>query len=234
MKKLSRVLAGLIIIAIGVAVTLDILNVINIDYAAILKGWWTMLIIVPCLLAIISNGPRTGNCIGLAVGILLFLGAWGNILSFSTAAKLIFPAIIIIVGVSIIAKTLIKSKKTVEFEEKTRKAKESVGEDYTSTFAGQTLTFVGETLKSFTTNAIFGGVKVDLRGAALSEDIVIEASAIFGGIDFIVPPEMPVKIKSNSIFGGIDNKRKNLPEYPEGTPTIYIKGTCIFGGIDIK
>ena len=61
---------------------------------------------------------------------------------------------------------------------------------------------------------------------------MIQASAIFGGIDILVPNNINIKVNSNSIFGGISNKSKNGKI--DGAPTLYIKGTCMFGGVDIK
>ena len=42
-----------------------------------------------------------------------------------------------------------------------------------------------------------------------------------------------VKIKSSSIFGGVDEKKKNKIENNEAH-TIYINATCIFGGAEVK
>ena len=52
------------------------------------------------------------------------------------------------------------------------------------------------------------------------------------GID-IGSDNVKVKIKSSSIFGGVDEKRKNKIENNEAH-TIYINATCIFGGAGSK
>lgn len=76
----------------------------------------------------------------------------------------------------------------------------------------------------------FGGVKCDLRNAVIEHDCAIGASAIFGGIDILVPAGVNVKVSTTAIFGGTSNK--TAPQ-PNG-PTIYITGTCMFGGVEIK
>ena len=86
-------------------------------------------------------------------------------------------------------------------------------------------------VKDMSLNATFGGVKCDLREAIINEDIVINASAIFGGIEILVPENVQIKVKSVPIFGGVDNKAQNN-EADEHT--IYVKATCMFGGVDIK
>ena len=41
-----------------------------------------------------------------------------------------------------------------------------------------------------------------------------------------------VKVKSTSIFGGVSEDQKRSEK--EGTHTIYINATCLFGGVEIK
>ena len=60
----------------------------------------------------------------------------------------------------------------------------------------------------------------------------MSASAIFGGIDIFVPGDVNVKITSNSIFGGVSNKTVGYRN--EAAPTLYIRATCLFGGVDVK
>ena len=82
------------------------------------------------------------------------------------------------------------------------------------------------------TRKVFGEVTIDLRNAKINEDVVINTSSIFGGIDLFIPEDINVKVKSTSIFGGVDDKRKNRNN--DSKYTIYINSTCLFGGVDIK
>ena len=54
----------------------------------------------------------------------------------------------------------------------------------------------------------------------------------YGGIDILVPPTINIKVNSLSLFGGVSDKthRNMNPD----APTLYINGTGIFGGVDIK
>ena len=81
-------------------------------------------------------------------------------------------------------------------------------------------------------SAVFGGVKCDLRKAKIKEDVVINASAIFGGITILVPEDMQVKISSTPIFGGVSDERKNKND--NSKVIIYINATSMFGGVEIK
>ena len=81
-------------------------------------------------------------------------------------------------------------------------------------------------------NAIFGGIKLDLRNATIKDDVVINACSVFGGIDILVPDGYKVKVKSNSLFGGVSNNKRS--KTTEKSKTIFIDANCLFGGVTIK
>lgn len=81
-------------------------------------------------------------------------------------------------------------------------------------------------------DAVFGSVELDLSKAIIKKDQVINANAIFGGVEIRVPSGVNIKVKSTPIFGGVDNKTKT--EYNESLPTLYINSIAIFGGVEIK
>ena len=101
-----------------------------------------------------------------------------------------------------------------------------------ATFSGQDLIFDGEQFSGAELTAVFGGVKCDLRHAIIEKDCAITGTAIFGGIDIFVPDYVNVKVNSNSIFGGVSEK-KHRPTV-QGAVTVYINATCMFGGVEIK
>ena len=81
-------------------------------------------------------------------------------------------------------------------------------------------------------NVTFGGAKLDLRNAHVKRDSILECNAIFGGIQLLLPTDMPVLVEARGIFGGVDDK--GLHPVPGPGPKLIITGTAIFGGIDIK
>ena len=81
--------------------------------------------------------------------------------------------------------------------------------------------------------SVFGGIDLDLRNAKINSDTVIDVKCVFGGADILVPDNVKVKISSSSFFGGVDNKKKNKDDQNKKY-TLYIKATCVFGGVDIK
>ncbi len=101
----------------------------------------------------------------------------------------------------------------------------------TVVFSESELNFAGETFSGGKFTAIFGGVECNLKGAIIEDGAVLKATAIFGGVDIIVPEGINVKVNSTSVFGGISNKTS---VNAENINTLYINATCLFGGVDIK
>ena len=193
-------------------------------------GWWTLFIIVPWFIGLFKEREKTGNIIGLLIGIALLL-ACQDILNFEIIWKLAFPAILVIIGLSLIFKDTINS----EVNKEIKKLNENKTKDggYCATFSGQNLNFDGEKFSGTDLTAVFGGIKCDLRNAIIEDDVVINVSSIFGGTEIYIPEDVKVKVKSTSIFGGVDEKKKNKIESAEAH-TIYINATCLFGGAEIK
>ena len=225
MKKASKILWGLVLVAVGVIFALDVLNIAEIDI--FFDGWWTLFIIVPCTVGLFTEREKTGNIIGIIIGVLLLLWC-RDVMDFETVGKLFIPAIIVIVGLKLVLQGVFGNKAN----EMVRK-KKAEGQKLRSGFAafsGCEMNYSGEVFEGAELNAVFGGVECDLRNAIIEKDEVIKASAIFGGIDILAPDNVNIKVDSNSIFGGVSNKTKNHPN----APTVYISAICLFGGIDIK
>ena len=227
MKKLSKILWGAVLVLVGGIFALNAFGITNFE--VLFDGWWTLFIIVPCLVGIFSEREKTGNIIGLLIGIFLLL-CCQNVLSFGLFWKLVIPAIIVIIGLKLILGAVLGDKAT-KMIAVSRQNGNNV-KTGCATFSGQDLNLDGEVFEGAELNAIFGGVKCDIRNAIIEKDCAITASAIFGGIDIFVPDNVNVKITSNSIFGGVSEKKHH--PYVENAVTVYINATCMFGGVEIK
>lgn len=220
MKNCKNIILGIILIVVGVWFGLYATGVVKVNL--LFDGWWTLFIIVPSFLGLFDGDGRTGSLIGLFVGVLLLLSCQ-DVLNFDIVLKLIVPCVLIVTGLTFIFKGKIKIKNIENVK--------AVGEtNYNATFSGQNLDFSKEEFTGTKLDAVFGGIKCDLRNAIINDDVVIEASAIFGGITILVPKDVNVKITSTSIFGGVDGKSK----MDKPGKTIYVNATCLFGGVEVK
>lgn len=228
MEKFKNILWGIFFIIIGVLIGLNSFEIINVDL--LFDGWWTAFIIVPCFIGLLTERDKLGNLIGLIVGIFLLLWCQ-DIISIDMFWKLLFPIILITIGISIIFKNIFFNKLNKRMSEINKKSLKSDGN--CAIFSGQTLKLQNEKFKGTNLTTVFGGIELDLKDAIIEEDSVINIIAVFGGVDIFVPDNIKIKIVSSSIFGGVDEKKKKYVESDE-QHIIYINATCIFGGVDIK
>lgn len=227
MKKIENVLWGIVLIIVGVIIGGNALGITNINI--FFNGWWTFFIIIPCFIGVIKDQEKTGSTIGLLIGIALLLGCQ-NILNFELIWKLAFPTILVVIGLSMIFKDTLGSKVNEEIK-KISKNRNNVNE-CCATFSGQNIKIENEKFTGADLTAVFGGVKYDLKNAIIESDVVINASSTFGGIEIYVPENVKVKTKSTAIFGGVENKAKTKAD--ENGHTIYVNGTVLFGGVEVK
>ena len=203
MKNVRNVLWGIVLIAVGVIIALHAFGVADINI--FFDGWWTLFIIVPCTVGLFTEHEKTGNLIGILIGVFLLLCCRG-ILGFDMLWKLAVPVIIIVIGLKLILGSIFANKSA----EVMKKLKEN-----------------GTELKSGA--AVFSGNDMDFTGEVFDG---AELNAVFGGIDILVPENINVKINSNSIFGGTSNNRQKNSK--DNAYTLYVNATCIFGGTEIK
>ena len=205
MKKIENTVIGLILIIIGVIIGLNAFHITNIDL--FFDGWWTFFIIVPCFFGLFKDQDRTGNIIGLIVGIYLLLYCQG-LINFQFAWKLVFPVIFVLIGLKMIFKDTFNKKKP---RQNIYDNQLYIGGNYDVTF---------------------NGLILDLSKAYLNEETNIMISTLFGGVDLYLPDDVNIQIQSSNFLGGVDlHKRENKIE---NTKVIYLNARCIFGGINIK
>ena len=188
-----------------------------------------LFIIVPCAVGLFTEREKLGNVIGMGIGVLLLL-ACRDVIRFDLVWKLAVPLILIVLGLKMILSGFF-NKKADDVSQKIKDDGRALKEG-TAVFSGTRMDFVGKEFYGAELNSIFGGLTCDLNGALIHEDCVINACAVFGGIDVLVPEGVNVKVNSASVFGGVSDKKKR--SFDKNAPTVYINANCIFGGMDIK
>jgi len=237
MNRVNKCLWGVVLVALGVIFGLNAIGVADINI--FFPGWWTLFIIVPCTISLITESDKMGSLVGIVIGLLLLAGSL-DVVDFDIVWKLMIPVVLVGIGLGVIFKGMTgsdKARKIVKEHEHEKRTKIREGEvvdddqEYWATFSGQKINYDGKAFKSCRLEAIFGGVDLDLRGAKITKDAVIKSCSIFGGVKIIVDSDTNVEVTSSSIFGGVTNNHKNSKSAKK---TIYVDATCIFGGAEIK
>lgn len=223
MKKVSNILWGAVLVLIGIVWLLNATGIASINI--FFRGWWTMFIIIPSIIEIIKKPKDISSYIFLFVGVLLLLGT-RNIISFALIGKIIVPVILILIGISIIFKDSLGDK----IGDKVKEIDKDGNEVYTAAFSENKVNLVGDEFKGAKLDCAFGGIDFDITECDITKDLVIEASAMFGGIKIKLPRNVNVKVKASGMFGGTENKVSNTKD---DVPTIYIESFAMFGGVEI-
>ncbi|MBS1855270.1 MAG: hypothetical protein JST11_07880 [Acidobacteria bacterium] len=84
-------------------------------------------------------------------------------------------------------------------------------------------------------SAVFGGCEIDLRDAEIAGDTaIVEINAIFGGVEMRIPRHWHVVNEMTGIFGGTTDKTDQPPAGDPGVKNLVVRGSALFGGIEIK
>ena len=224
MKKYKNIVYGIMLILLGIIIALISLDIIHTNL--FFKGWWTLVIIIPSIIGLLFEDDKLGNLISLIIGILLLLGV-RNIIDYKILLKLFVPILLVTVGLSLILKNILESKKTLQIKE-LNKVKDNT-KDIFATLSNENKKIIGE-FKGISIDAVFSSVELDLREAEIKKDQVINVSAIFSGVTILTNNDIKVIVKSDSLFGGVSNHIEEKDE----AQAIYINASCLFGGVEIK
>lgn len=224
MKKYKNIVYGIMLILLGIIIALISLDIIHTNL--LFKGWWTLVIIIPSIIGLLFDDDKLGNLISLIIGILLLLGV-RNIIDYKILLKLFVPILLVTVGLSLILKNILESKKTLQIKE-LNKVKDNT-KDIFATLSNENKKIIGE-FKGISIDAVFSNVELDLREAEIKKDQVINVSTIFSGVTILTNNNVKVIVKSDSLFGGVSNHIEEKDE----AKAIYINASCLFGGVEIK
>lgn len=264
MKKSNSlgILIGLLFLFLGGGYILKTFGVLS-EFTIFFDGWWTLFIIIPCLAGILrkDDSKKTGELIGLGIGILLLLMAQ-DVIDSGKFWALIVAIVFIAIGIGFLfpsaGKNLERHYSSTndsvdgikkdgnpdiidaqnwkeDGETKAYEGSEN-GEDVhcKAVFSGRDIRVDNTVLESADLMAAFGGIDLNLKNAMFRKNVVIHVKAVFGGIDILLPPGVRVIVEVNPVFGAVKNHISAPAGYDESTPTVTIQGDCMFGGIEIK
>lgn len=227
MKKnfLVRAFFGVTIVALGGVLLLRNLEIIKFDSWNVFWGTvWAAGLVLAGLVTIVSSRKLLTRAWGLllmAAGVSIGLNAYGVI--DVSIWKLFWPVVLIAVGLMMVFSIGSANRK---------RAEESGTDDNekVAIFYGEQSRVRGDYTGGSAT-AIFGGVDLDLRQANIKDGAIIDVFTFCGGININLPDDVIVKNEVRGILGGSDDKTMSKPSAKK---TIYLRGECVLGGLEIK
>ena len=227
MKKnfLVRAFFGVTIVALGGILLLRNLEIIKFDSWNVFWGTvWAAGLVLAGLVTIVSSRKLLTRAWGLllmAAGVSIGLNAYGVI--DVSIWKLFWPVVLIAVGLMMVFSIGSANRKRAEEPGTNDNEKVAIFYGEQSRVRGD---YTGGSL-----TAVFGGVDLDLRQAKIKDGAVIDVFTFCGGINISLPDDVIVKNEVRGVLGGSDDKTMSKPSAKK---TIYLKGECVLGGLEIK
>lgn len=220
----SRLILGIIVMALGTLWTLDNLDLIS---SGPILRWWPVLLIGLGLAKLFGISAHKNQAAG---AVFILAGSWllaGGLGVGWVDLSLLWPMVLVVIGVSLV----IRSYRSQQAGGPSTDASSKL-----ATFAFwsavdrkvSSQAFVGGDI-----TAVMGGAKIDFRQAKpIPEGAVLDLFVWWGGIELIVPEDWKVVLEGTVLMGGIEDKAKAAP--PESANILILRGLVLMGGVEIK
>jgi predicted membrane protein len=257
----GKVMAGILLIGIGVLILLSKLHVFFLPYWVF--SWQMLLIAIGLFIGFRHNFQKPGWLVLVLIGSIFLIN---DLVTGFNLRIYFWPILLIGIGLWV----MLKPKRNryrdfqnyvpkpeaaeaadpyvpYEYSTYTDPGTEPGAEAYTNSayapeevvdvtaiLGGVKKNIISKNFKGGEVISVFGGTELNLTQADMQQPAVLETTQIFGGTSLIVPPHWEVKSEMVAILGGIDDKRPVMPGGYDPTKVLILKGTTLFGGLSIK
>ena len=223
---------AILLILAGSLALVDNLNIFNV--APLMDYLWPSFLIVLGLSGLLSSSRNyLVSMILILVGGTFLANAFGYLVNIDVS-DLIFPAVLILIGFSLLSPKKFKERIHVEVhaDSNDKKWSNSNRKEYNAILSGINECVVSNDFEKTTVNAVMGGADMDFRQISLKGNhAVIELNVIMGGMDVFLPRGYRYEVNGTPFMGGVDNL---LESDLNAEKTIEIHYACVMGGIDLK
>jgi hypothetical protein len=215
--KPVRLWIGLVLVTLGVFGILDAAG--TLESSETIDRWWPVAIIgLGVIGMLVDRRISVGPGIVVVVGLLILADQqeW-------TDEDLFGPVLLIAIGLVVLSGMW--GRRRVEGEHR---------ENSLVMFGGTKIKDRSEHFTHADVSAVFGGATLDLREAHVDREASVDALALFGGVDVLVPKGWRVALGGTPILGGCEDKTEGDGELPADAPVLRVHATAILGGVDVK
>ncbi len=101
-------------------------------------------------------------------------------------------------------------------------------------FSGVTRKVMSKNFQGGKITAAFGGADIEMTQVDFTGVVTIQLDIIFGGVKLIVPPHWDIRTEMSNIAAGLEDKRFFREAGVDPSKVLILKGTILFGGLEIK
>lgn len=207
-----RLWIGLVLLALGTFGVLGAMDVL--DAGALVGTWWPIALVGLGVVPMVAQRRVwTGPVVVTVLGLVLLVDNLGW-----AGGGLLWPSAVLVVGVIVLWGLRGPRGSRSSF----------------AMFGGATIRERSPHLRHVDTSALFGGTTLDLRQAHIDDEATVDAFALFGGVDVLVPRGWRVSIGGLPLMGGIDDKTTPDDDLPADAPVLVVNGMAMFGAVTVK
>lgn len=242
----GKIAGGLAIVFFGIVY---LLKQLGYHVPSYLLSWQMILIAIGFVVLVKHKFRKFHGYLLIIIGKLFLFSEWyPNLIN----GKIIFPIALILVGLCIVFsknKFCGGKKRRQRFSKENWKHIQEAHKrgyaaynyneddfiDSVSFFGGITKTVVSKNFRGADIVSFFGGTDVNLSQADFKDRIVVDVTNVFGGTTLTIPNNWEVISEVASIFGSFEDKRPpHQRDTGEESKVLLLRGTCMFGGIEVN
>ncbi len=226
-RAAGRPLGGIILILIG---TLLLSRELGLDIPRWIFSWPMIPIAVGLYIGARNSFQSGGWMIPIFVGLFFLLNK--EIMDYEIR-QFFWPAVIIAVGCFMVIWPGYRARRSeATFTPRTNGTNGELMDSF-ALFGGSKKSIITKTFQGGKVEVFFGGTELDLTQADFQGEVEISFNVAFGGVKIVVPPQWNIRNEITPILGGVDEKRSTV-SVSDPSKTLVLKGTVMFGGVDIK
>ncbi|GAA3044056.1 LiaF transmembrane domain-containing protein [Actinokineospora globicatena] len=213
--KAVRLWIGLVLLVVGVLGLADAFA--WFDAGGVVDHWWPVAVIgLGGVVVLVQRRVSVGPVVVVVLGFVLLAdqAGWAH-------GGVLWPAVFVVLGASVLARLSTH-----------RVATHDRFATPVAVFGGSRAVDRSAHLTHAEVSAVFGGATLDLRGAHVDREATVDALALFGGVDILVPHGWRVRITGIPVMGGCEDKTTDSA-LPPDAPVLVVRATAAFGGIRV-
>jgi len=223
----GQVVIGLLVIAMGLLFLLDNLGILDMHRAV---SFWPMLFVIVGVVKLCDTRSRGGTLLGaglVGVGILMMLDRLGVV---SLSWDALWPLALIGLGAYLVGKAWRTRNGPQHGMPADGVAPDDVL-DIVAILAGFERRVASQAFRGGEVTTVLGGCTLDMRGASIVGEAVVNVFAFWGGVTIKCPPDWSVELQGTPILGGFEEK---TVAPPDRSKRLVIRGYAIMGGVEVR